>query len=99
VEPDVYSELDPDIVSSSEKGLKQTLNAAYAVADNNAWDGHSILNISEMTTDVFWNTGGGENRILVQMDNFTWNPDLEWFNDLLWDKPYRAIRNANTVID
>src|SRR5699024_6238586 len=73
--------------------------AAYAVADNNAWDGHSILNISEMTTDVFWNTGGGENRILVQMDNFTWNPDLEWFNDLLWDKPYRAIRNANTVID
>src|SRR5699024_10929751 len=50
-------------------------------------------------TDVFWNTGGGENRILVQMDNFTWNPDLEWFNDLLWDKPYRAIRNANTVID
>lgn len=99
VKPEIYSQLDPDNVMSSEQGIKGTLNAAYAEANNNQWNGHSILNMNGMTTDVFWNTGGGENRILVQMINFTWSPDLDWFNSLLWNQPYRAIRNANIVLD
>lgn len=99
VEPEVYSQLDPASVMSSEKGIKGALNAAYAEADHNQWNGHSILNMNEMTTDTYWDTGGGENRILVQMINFTWSPDTNWFNSLLWNQPYRAIRNANTVLD
>ena len=99
VEPEVFSQLDPNDVMASEKGIKGALNAAYAEANNNQWDGHSILNMNEMTTDTYWNTGGGENRILVQMINFTWSADTDWFNSLLWNKPYRAIRNANTVLD
>lgn len=99
VEPEVYSQLDPNNVMSSEKGIKGALNAAYAEANNNQWDGHSILNMNEMTTDTYWNTGGGENRILVQMINFTWSSDTSWLNSLLWNRPYRAIRNANTVLD
>jgi hypothetical protein len=99
VEPESFSQLDPDNVMSTEKGIKGALNAAYAEANNNQWDGHSILNLNEMTTDIYWNTGGGENRILVQMINFTWSADLDWFNSLLWNKPYRSIRNANTVLD
>ncbi|MDR8392414.1 RagB/SusD family nutrient uptake outer membrane protein [Aliifodinibius sp. S!AR15-10] len=99
VEPEVYSQLDPTNVMSSEKGIKGTLNAAYAEANHNQWNGHSILNMNEMTTDTYWDTGGGENRILIQMINFTWGPDTDWFNSLLWNQPYRAIRNANTVLD
>lgn len=99
VEPELYSQLDPSSVMSSEKGIKGTLNAAYAEANNNQWPGHSILNMNEMTTDTFWDTGGGENRILVQMINFTWGSNTAWFNSLLWNQPYRAIRNANIVLD
>lgn len=99
VQPEVFTELAPDNLLSTKDGIRQVLNSAYAASNWHGWDSHSILNTEEMTTDILWDTGGGENRTLVQLINFTWSSDTGWFNSLLWERQYRAIRNANTVID
>src|SRR5690606_37035054 len=40
-----------------------------------------------------------ENLIATQMINFTWDASLPWFNNILWLRPYRAIRNANLLLE
>jgi len=98
VEPKSFSELTPENTLSSESGLNSTLMSAYAEFQLNAWIGKSILNTEEWTTDIEWETGGGENRTAVQMNNFNWNASTGWLN-FMWTEMYNAIRNANIVLE
>jgi len=99
VSPEVFSELTPETVLNDENGIEVALNSAYAEFQFNAWIGKSALNLEEWTTDIEWETGGGENLTATQMINFTWDASTAWINNQLWDKAYRAIRNANIVLD
>lgn len=91
------SEFSPDNVLSSDAGIKSLLFSAYAQAQtqiNSRW----IINGAEMSTDMAFNTGGAENGGLLTIINYTWDPTTATFFDDIWAPNYRAIRDANSVI-
>lgn len=91
------SEFSPDNVLNSDAGIRSLLFSAYAQAQtqtNSRW----VINGSEMCTDVAYNTGGAENGGLLTIINYTWDPTTATFFDDIWGPNYRAIRDANNVI-
>src|SRR5690606_4247883 len=95
----VYSEMDPQTLLATEAGVNSLLNATFGELFMRGWDGKSRMNLENWCTDIEWETGGGENLIATQMINFTWDASLPWFNNILWLRPYRAIRNANLLLE
>ncbi|WP_257668404.1 RagB/SusD family nutrient uptake outer membrane protein [Parapedobacter tibetensis] len=95
----VYSEMDPETLLATEAGVNSLLNSTFAELFLSGWDGKSRMNLENWCTDIEWETGGGENLIATQMINFTWDASLPWFNNILWLRPYRAIRNANLLLE
>jgi hypothetical protein len=96
---EIYSELDPEGLLGNSKGAEATLFSAYGVANLVGHDGKSIMNLEDWSTDIEWETGGGENRTAVLMINFTWDASTDWIVQRMWNRTYRAIRNANVVIE
>lgn len=80
------SELAPTNVLTTENGLQAVLYSAYGNFQNQE-PTRIRINIAEVTTDLAYNTGGGENLYLSQFINFTWAPY------------YYCIRDANIVLD
>jgi len=97
----VYSEMDPETLLATEAGVNSLLNSTFGELLLRGWDGKSRMNLENWCTDIEWETGGGENLIATQMINFTWDASLasNWLNDILWLRPYRAIRNANLLLE
>ena len=92
------SEFSSANVLTTEAGIKAVLFSSYANLQNptpSRW----LINNSEVTTDMAFNNGGGENLTLVQLINFTWDASLGTFRDDVWSPCYRGIRDANIVID
>ncbi len=92
------SEFAPTNVLTTEAGIKAVLFSAYANQQNptpSRW----LINNSEVTSDIAYDIGGGENLTLVQLINFTWDASLGTFRDDMWSPRYRIIRDANVVID
>lgn len=94
----VYSQLAPNNLTSVD-GIESVLMAAYAQASYYGYTGHNARNLSNWCTDIEFDTQGGESRIATQMQDFTWDASLDWMFGTMWEKPYRAIRNANAVLD
>lgn len=94
----IYSQLAPGNFLSTEDGIASVLNAAFSEAYFSGGFEHGVRNFGNQCTDIEWETGGGENRAAVQMINFTWDPSLGEF-ETFWEREYRAIRNANEVLD
>ena len=95
----IYSELDPAGLLNTVAGAEATLYAAYAEANLIGHDGKSIMNLEDWSTDIEWETGGGENRTAVLMIAFTWDAATDWIVQRMWNRTYRAIRDANVIID
>lgn len=95
----VYSELAPGNFLTTSSGIESVLDAAYAQAAFSGYNGHDTRDLSNWCTDIEWETGGGENRIAQQMINFTWDASTDWMFGEMWEKPYYAIRDANSVLD
>jgi hypothetical protein len=96
---EVFSQLSPENFLTTQEGIKSVLDAAYAEGYLNGYSHHSVRNIDEWCTDIEWETGGGENRTAVLMIDFTWDATVGWMYGDMWQKPYRAIRDANTVLE
>lgn len=91
------SEFSPETVLSTDAGIKSVLLSAYAQSQtqtNSRW----VINDSEMCTDVGFDTGGAENGGLLTIINYTWDPSTSTFLDDIWAPNYKAIRDANNVI-
>jgi len=99
LEEPVYSQLEPESFLSTEEGVKSLLNAAFAEGYINGYEGKNRVMLENWCTDIEWETDGGENRIASQMINFTWDASLDWLFGTMWHRPYRAIRNANLLLD
>lgn len=95
----VYSEMDPETLLATEAGVNSLLNSTFGEMFLNGWDGKSRMNLENWCTDIEWETGGGENLVATQMINFTWDASNAWMNNILWLRPYRAIRNANLLLE
>ncbi|RYF62594.1 MAG: RagB/SusD family nutrient uptake outer membrane protein [Cytophagaceae bacterium] len=92
------SEFSPSNVLTSESGIKSLLFSAYAQQQTQS-NSRYVINDSEVSTDMGFNTGGAENGQLITLVNFTWDPSIGTFNDDMWTPNYRAIRDANGVIE
>lgn len=91
------SELDEDVIRTPN-GIKALLFSSYSGIQNpvsSRW----YINASEVTTDVGFNTGGGENLTLTQLINFTWDASLGIFSADVWAPYYRSIRDANLMLE
>ncbi len=96
---DMYSELGVDNVFNNEAGAKAVLYSGYSEAKFSGWNGKGMTNLEEWCTDIEWETAGGENKTAVLMINFTWDASTGWIESLLWNQPYRGIRDANVILD
>lgn len=91
-------EFSPGNVLNNEAGLTALLFSAYRA--QNLQNGHkNLINMEEVTTDVAFNTGGGENRTLSLFINFTWDPSVGWIQGSMWNPHYNAIRDANIILE
>lgn len=96
----VYSQLAPENLLTTEEGMINVLYSAYSEAANmNGANSKTELAKEEWPTDILWQTGGGENAVAVQLINFSWDPGLGFLYGQLWAPYYRAIRNANVLLD
>ena len=85
-------------VLTTQNGLQAVLYSSYSNFQNQTPTRNSI-NESEVSTDIAYNTSGGENLYLSQFINFTWDPSLNTFNGDTWGPYYACIRDANIVLD
>jgi starch-binding outer membrane protein, SusD/RagB family len=91
-------EFAPGNVLTTEKGIRSVLFSSYAGIQNPT-PSRYLINNSEVTTDIGYNTGGAENLTLVQLINFTWDASLGTLQADVWAPTYRAIRDANIVLE
>jgi len=92
-----YGELSEQVVQT-EAGLKALLFSSYRGVQNST-PSRWMINDSEVTTDIGFNTGGQENLQMSQLIAFTWDPSLGTFVADLWSPAYQAIRDANGVLE
>lgn len=94
LEESVRSEFTESTLLATKTGIESVLVDAYSK------DGGSrnIVKRGEMTTDIMWQTGGGENGTAGPLINFRWDPSstLEAFD---WMNHWEEIRDANIVIE
>lgn len=91
------SELNEDVLSTPS-GIKSLLFSSYSGIQNGV-SSRWYINASEVTTDLGFNTGGGENLTLSQLINFTWDASLGILSAEVWAPHYRAIRDANLILE
>lgn len=91
-------EFSPGNVLTTDKGIRSVLFSSYAGIQNPTPTRY-LINNAEVTTDIGYNTGGAENLTLVQLINFTWDASLGTLQTDVWAPTYRAIRDANIVLE
>lgn len=94
-----HSELAPGTVFDNRQGIEAVLVSAYGEQSIIGNRGNVLLHSEEWTTDIEWETGGGANRNASLFMNFTWDPSTNLFSSDMWQPQYRAIRNANLILD
>ncbi len=98
LELDPDDEFSVDNVLTTESGIKSLLYSAYQNLQGQPAT-KDIINFSEVTTDIAFNTGGNENLYLTQFINFTWDPSVIQLEGIIWGPYYRLIRDANLVLE
>lgn len=91
-------ELAPGNVLTTEAGIKAVLYSSYSFMQNPT-PSRYLINNSEVTTDIGFNSGGTEFLTLTQLINFTWDASLGTLQADVWTPTYRCIRDANIVLE
>jgi starch-binding outer membrane protein, SusD/RagB family len=96
LEEPVRSQFAESNLLTSKQGIESVLVDAYA-KNNNQIRTRNIVKREEMTSDLLWQTGGGENGTAVPLMQFRWdsNNTLEAF---CWIEYWIVVRNANIVL-
>lgn len=98
LEVDPPSQVSPDKVLSSQKGVEAVLYRSYR--DATFGDGYHAEGTAptEYPGDILFQTGGGMNRDFVLMNGFNWTAEASASNSAYWNPRYSSIRDANIVI-
>jgi hypothetical protein len=93
LEEPVKSEFTESILLSKKSGIESVLADAYG--KNNS--PRNTVKRGEMTADILWQSGGGEEGTATPLINFNWDPSntLEAFD---WMNLWQAIRDVNIVL-
>src|SRR5688500_6555585 len=68
-------EFAPGNVLTTDKGIRAVLVSSYSFLQNPT-PTRFVINNSEVTTDIGFNSGGAEFLTLSQLINFTWDASL-----------------------
>ena len=99
LEEQVLTEFAPDELLQTEQGIESVLIGAYNELQTNSFIGRDIyFTLSEFPTDITTESGGGFERTAVLYINYQWDAAQGIFNSQ-WNRLYRAIRNANALLD
>jgi hypothetical protein len=99
LEEDNFSQLSTDEFLKTESGIRALSISAYSNAQLVAFPMNVKVNFGELPTDIMYQGGGGVAGAAAQIYNFNWEPTMEWFNVQTWPKMYRAIRDANILLE
>lgn len=95
----IYSELAPSTLFTTEEGITSVLNASYAYAHRSglaqSW---SPFYLGGMPAGESWGAGGSIESLWVALMNFTWDSNHGQILPM-WVVYYNAIRDANIVLD
>jgi starch-binding outer membrane protein, SusD/RagB family len=97
LEEPVYSQFASGNLLSNKQGLVSVLADAYG-RNNGSNRTRNIVKRGEMTTDILWQTGGGENGTAGPLIGFRWDASstLEAF---CWMEYWEVIRDANIIME
>ena len=99
LEEEVYSELAPSTLFTSEKGLTSVLNASYAYAHRpGLQDSWAAYHLASMTTGETWGAGGSIENLWKAEIDFTWDSNHDHIQ-AQWVLYFNSIRDANIVLD
>ncbi|MUP45938.1 RagB/SusD family nutrient uptake outer membrane protein [Gramella sp. BOM4] len=99
LEEEVFSELAPSTLFTSEKGLNSLLNAAYSSAHRSGFDqSWSPYFLGTMPAGEVWGVGGSIESVWQSLIDYNWDSN---HGQLLpvWTTYYNSIRDANIVLD
>jgi hypothetical protein len=99
LEEEVFTEFDPGALLQTEKGIESVLIGAYDELHTTGFFGRDMyFTLSEFPTDMTTSSGGGFERQAVLYINYQWDP-VQGILANTWNQYYRAIRNANSLLD
>lgn len=91
-------EFAPENVLQNQAGLESLLFSAYQFYHMGPTVRDEVL-VSEVTTDVGFVRIGAVEREMKPFLDFNWDQSTGHFEGVLWAPRYRAIRDANTLLD
>ena len=99
LEEEVFAELSPSTLLTTEKGLSYVLNAAYTYAHRSgAQESWAPYHMSSMTAGETWGVGGSIESLWVAEIDFTWDANHDHFL-AVWQVHFNSVRDANIVLD
>ncbi|NMH86897.1 RagB/SusD family nutrient uptake outer membrane protein [Flavivirga algicola] len=97
LEEEVFTENDPSVFLTNKEGVDALLTGAYSKFVLTNFPGNDYFWLQEVNTDITWETGGGINRVLFPLIEFTWDPNQPYF-EWQYVKFYEAIAASNNVL-
>lgn len=99
LEEEIYSELAPSTLFTTEDGISSVLNASYSYAHRSgavqAWGPYFMAG---MPSGQLWGAGGSIESLWVALSNFTWDSNHGQIISV-WNVYFSSILNANIVMD
>ena len=99
LEEEIFSQLAPSTLLITEDGITTVLNSAYSYAH---WVNNSVARWAYYMNDFaggsIWGKGGSIESWWTGLTEFTWNSTHLAVREV-WPNHYRAIRDANVVLD
>lgn len=99
LEENIYSQLSPSTLFSSEQGVNKVLNSAYANAHHNfVGETWSTLFVGATPTEEIWGEFGSIASRWVALRDFSWDANHSQIV-AMWTTYFYAIRDANIILD
>lgn len=99
LEENIYSQLAPSTLFTTESGLSSVLNSAYAYSHRSGagatWAAYFL---GANPAGELWGQGGSIETYWVQLQDFTWDGTHDQINSI-WGVYFNAVRDANIVLD
>ncbi|MEQ8684489.1 MAG: RagB/SusD family nutrient uptake outer membrane protein [Imperialibacter sp.] len=99
LEEEIFSQLSPESLFTTESGATSVLNGAYSYAHRSgAVESWAPFFMGGMTAGEIWGAGGSIESLWVNLIEFTWDSNHSQIQSM-WTVYFNAVRNANIVLD
>ena len=95
---EVYTQYAPEEFLKSEDGIQNVLVGAYSQLQVQSGMREDQFTLSEFPTDITLESGGQFEKDALPFINFQWDASSPFLLSI-WARMYRAIRNANVLLD